>query len=56
MTDRFRTVDDSFETVKEKAFEGSNYDYDDTWENEEITGSDYESSEGKTDIDSHRMP
>lgn len=35
-----RTVDDSFETVKEKAFEGSDYDYDDTWENEEITGSD----------------
>lgn len=35
-----RTVEDSFETVKDKAFEGSDYDYDDTWENEEITGSD----------------
>lgn len=38
-----RTVDDSFENVKERAFEGSDYGMEDTWEDmedEEVTGLD----------------
>ena len=36
-----RTVDDSFETVKERAFEGSDYGQEDPYEDVELTAFDY---------------